>query len=491
MKKVKLFILLILFTGLGEITSPIHSLYFLSFILYVPFFYALYIYREKWWQIALLFGLLYNLIYFRWLIYPFQYTDVPAIFSYIVLLLMAFALTIFLLIFAYFFVKVLKFKNYVIAASIFTSLEIVKGVIFTGFPWGDLSYNLAQNPELIQIASFTGSYSITFIIFLINILIFDFLIFKNFKNILTAVLIFILFFIANIYIFKINTNRGIGKNILLVQGNIPEKMKFNEKNAGKIIDIYIKLTEKNLSTKTDLIIWPESIYIKFLNEDKALKEKLFNFLCKIKKPVIIGMPSIKFFDNKKYKIYNSLYLFINDKKFLKYDKVHLVPFGEYTPLKKLLFFVNKIVPGVDFSPGEKLKIVKYKDFKIIPLICFEGIFPWQILKMNKLGGNIIVNISNEAWFGNSFALYQHIAANILRAVESGKYFIRCSNSGISAIINSKGEILSKLDYNKKGVLFSHVKLFNKLSFYDKTGYFINFFFFLPIIFLLLMMQKKY
>ncbi len=190
------------------------------------------------------------------------------------------------------------------------------------------------------------------------------------------------------------------------------------------------------------------------------------------------MPSIEFINNKKYRVFNSFYLFYKKDKFLKYDKVHLVPFGEYTPLKKLLFFLNNVVPGVDFSPGKSLKLLFFKDFKIIPLICFEGIFPWQILKENRAGGNLLINISNEAWFGKSYALNQHLAANVLRTVESGKYFIRCSNSGISAIINHRGKVIKQLNEGKKGVILEKVNLINRLSCYDKYGFAINFFYFL-------------
>ncbi len=475
----KLLFLLIIWSILTEITSPGHSFYFLSFILYVPYFYALYNYQSKWWQISLVFGLFYNFMYFRWLIYPFQYTDIPIVIAILILFLMALALTAFLMLFSFLFVKIFKFKYSFFSAAVFTSLEIIKGVIFTGFPWGDLSYNLAFNYNFIQVASIAGSYFITFVIILINLLIAEYIFYKKINTLTTCFLIFTIFFFANYLLIK--NSKSFSKNskkILLVQGNIPERMKFDEKNAEKILNEYINLTEKNLKKDIDLVVWPESIYIKFLNEDKKLKKQLMNFLLKIKKPIIIGMPSIKFLKNRKYKIYNSLYVFYDKGKYLKYDKVHLVPFGEYTPLKSILSFVNKLVPGVDFSPGEKLKILKFDNFKIIPLICFEGIFPWQILKENRKGGNILVNISNEAWFGKSYALQQHLAANILRAVESGKYFLRCSNSGISAVIDNHGKILKKLGYDIKGTVLCDVNLINNLSFYDRIGYLITFLYFL-------------
>ncbi len=286
MKRLSLFLFLILWLILDEITSPGHFFYFLSFFLYIPFFYALYLYKHKWWQIVFLFGLTYNLIYFRWLVNPFQYTDTPFIVAFIVLFLMAFALTCFLIIFSFFYVKIFKFKYSFFVATIFTCLEIIKGVVFTGFPWGDLSYNFASNIYFIQIASVGGSYFITFIIILINLLLAEALFFKNFKNLIISSIILLIFFSFNYFILQNREvkNKYTEKKVLVVQGNVPEKMKFNENNAEKIFDIYKNLTEKYLNKKVDLIVWPESIYIKFLNEDKKLLEKLRDFITEINTP---------------------------------------------------------------------------------------------------------------------------------------------------------------------------------------------------------------
>ena len=482
MKKKLLFpVLVFSWCILAEITSPGHSFYLFSFILYIPFFYALKYFEKHWLIVTFLFGMLYNIIYFRWLIFPFQYTNMPVIGAVATLLAMALALTMFLILFSFIYVKIFKFEYLIGTAALFTALEITKGIIFTGLPWGDLSYNFAFNNNLIQIASIGGSYFITFFIFLVNLLLFQTVYNKKKKTAITLTILIIFFIIANQALLHIKKCSGEIVNIAVIQGNIPEKMKLNEKNGKKILQTYINETTKILKQNPNLIVWPESIYIKFLNEDDVMRQNLVDFLGIAKTPLILGIPTIDFINQNKFKIYNSLYMFISPKKYLRYDKVHLVPFGEYTPLKSLFFFVNKIVPGEDFSKGKQLKTLNYKSFKVIPLICFEGIFPFQIMQLSRKGGNILINISNEAWFGKSYALKQHLAANVLRATESEKYFIRCANTGISAVISPSGEIINYLKPFTKGAIVEKIQLCNKVSFYHRTGYMLNFlYFFLPL-----------
>ncbi len=474
---------LILWCVFAEFSSPGHTFYLLSLILYIPFFYSLRISGKKWLSVTIIFGILYNLIYFRWLLYPFQYTDMPYLVAILTVFAMSAALTTFLVVFAFIYVKIFKFKHILATASLFTALEILKGLIFTGFPWGDLSYNFAFNYRLIQIASIGGSYIITFFIFLTNLLLFDFFYNKNVKSLVVSFFIVLIFCAVNLAILhnsKSNCQKIANVKIAIIQGNVSEKLKLDEKNAEKILTVYINETQKIVRQHPDLIVWPESIYIKFLSEDKNLSNKLTNFLDKIKIPLITGIPSVDVKRDNSYKIYNSMYLFVSASRYLRYDKVHLVPFGEYTPLKKLFFFVNKIVPGEDFSKGNKLKLLRYDKFKIVPLICFEGIFPFQILHLCKQGGNILINISNEAWFGKTYALQQHLAANILRTVESGKYFVRCANTGISAVIHPNGKIINSLKPFTKGTIVEKICLLNNVSFYHNFGFFLNFLYFISV-----------
>ena len=459
-------LLIILWLFLGEFSSPGHNLYFLTFIQFIPLFFLISIDRDNWFKISFITGFFYYCLYYRWLVYPVKFTDFsPEILGPVNVILMAIYQTIYFVIFCYFFKRFINGKNVLIilAPVLWGILEYLKSILLTGFPWGELSYNLYKCPFLIQLANVIKSEGISSIIIFFNILFFCILFSKERKKYLFVFAFSVLIFSTlNFYILKKTPSTfslpPSSLKIALIQGNVPEKLKLHDENAEKIIDIYINLTKKILKYKPDLVIWPESTYIiSFEQDNSSLNKKFENFLKQTKINLIFGSPSVEF-DSKtfKYRFYNSMYLIKNGdiKNFQKYNKIHLVPFGEYTPLKEILSFVNKIVPGEDFSPGKKMVIFKVKNLKIIPLICYEGIFANLIKAGEKLGGEIIVNISNEAWFGKSFALYQHIAADVLRTVESGKFFIKCANSGISAIISPKGKILKFLKPEIRGTIIT-------------------------------------
>ncbi len=453
-------ILLIIWIVFIEFASPQHNYFLLTFIQFIPFFYCIYKDKKNWLKMAIIFGLSYYIIYYRWLIYPIKYTNFsPYILGPINVFLMAIYQTLYFVIFTYFFVKL---KNFIILSVIWGILEYIKAHILTGFPWGELSYNLYKAPILINIAEIIKSEGISAFIMLTNLLIFYAIIEKNKRKklIIGTLLLFGIYITINLWILKNTKIRNFNLKIALIQGNIPEKIKLDEKNNPFVVREYIRLTKEILPKKPDLIIWPEAIYLTpFETDNSSIKKIFLNFIKKNKLSIIFGSIYTNVnVETMNIKVFNSMYFIKNGdvKNFKRYDKIHLVPFGEYTPLKKVLFFINKIVPGIDYSSGKKTVIFKIKKAKIIPLICYEGIFSDLIKKGIKKGGNLIVNISNEAWFGNSSALYQHIAIDVLKAVEFKKYFIKCANSGISAIILPTGKILKIIPPEKRGIIFMKI-----------------------------------
>ncbi len=440
---------LILWILLSEFSSPGHNFYYLTFFQFIPFFYIINKYKKRWIFHSFFYSLIFYILYYRWLIYPVKFIDAsPFILGSINVILMAIYQTVYFLVFAYFYKK---YNNIYITSIIWGILELIKGNILTGFPWGEISYNLYNSPKLIQIAQYINSEGLSAFIIFVNLFIFSFLKLKKITKIF-GFMIILTFLLINFFLFYSYKISPINLKVALVQGNVPENIKLEEKNAKLILDKYIHLTKK--LNYSDLVIWPEAIYtIPFENDNSSMKLKLLNFIKNKRINLIFGSPTIEIdYENQKYKYYNSMFLITKNLKIFRYDKIKLVPFGEFTPYKKVFFFINKIVPGEDYSSGKKIILFKIKNYKIIPLICYEGIFHSLITKGISKGGDFIVNISNEAWFGNSYALYQHIAANVLRAVEFRKYFFKCANSGISAVINPKGEIVKILKPLKTGII---------------------------------------
>jgi len=197
--------------------------------------------------------------------------------------------------------------------------------------------------------------------------------------------------------------------------------------------------------------------------------------------ILFGSPAYAM-EGEKISYLNSAFLIAPDNSgsigtLGRYDKHHLVPFGEYVPMKRLLFFVNKITEGIgDFSPGEGVKSLDMRVGNTLrelvsfsPLICYEGIFPDQVRRFVKGGGDVLVNVTNDAWYGRSSAPYQHLSAAVFRAAENGVYMLRAANSGISAIIDPVGRIKASTALFDETFLTGHIYLQNEKTIYSRRG----------------------
>jgi apolipoprotein N-acyltransferase len=158
------------------------------------------------------------------------------------------------------------------------------------------------------------------------------------------------------------------------------------------------------------------------------------------------------------------------KKTYQYDKIHMVPFGEYVPLRKVLFFVDKMVAGIgDYVPGSQYIKADTEFGSFASLVCYEIIFPGLVRKFYSKNGDFIVTITNDAWFGKTAGPYQHFSMAVFRAIENRKPVMRSANSGISGFIDSNGRIIAKTELFKRQFLTEEVKSDNTLSFYSKYG----------------------
>ena len=153
-----------------------------------------------------------------------------------------------------------------------------------------------------------------------------------------------------------------------------------------------------------------------------------------------------------------------------YDKVHLVPFGEYVPLKKYIPFVHRLVPAAgDFSAGKKVKLINSQGLKIGALVCFETIFPDISRKFATQEAELLVNLTNDAWFGRTSAPYQHLSMAVLRCVENGLPMARAANTGISAVICANGKIVNTSKLFSRENLQTKIKLAQIKTFYSQSG----------------------
>ena len=246
--------------------------------------------------------------------------------------------------------------------------------------------------------------------------------------------------------------------IVVIQPNIPQKEKWLPENREKIIEKMIAMTRKSLKYKPDLVIWPEAALPLFLEKETATCDRLQELVREEQTSLMLGGPRYLAGPQKnrtaetQKRLYNSIFLFTPGNRLQIYNKIKLVPYGEFTPLAGFFPFISKIVPGLDYSPGDEIHNFNFKQLNIAPSVCFEGVFPAFTARFFAAGANLLVNLTNDAWFGDSPGPRQHLLNIRLRAMENHCYIVRCANTGISAIINPQGEIEQQLSLNQEGLI---------------------------------------
>lgn len=345
-------------------------------------------------------------------------------------------------------------------------LELVREHVWCGFGWGSLGYSQYLNSYLIQPADLLGVKFVSFVIVIFNVLIWE--IFSKQKWLLRkTAAVFFLYGICVLYsFFRLNGIRDREfLTVALVQPNIAQELKWEESGREDI-----KEQLRSLSKETQdgaLVVFPEACWPEVINRD-SLKE-LKEFAGEIKGDSLIGV--IKQEENC---FYNTALLFDKEDSSIRqsYEKINLVPFGEYIPLRKYLKFVDVINSLGDMTPGIRFSEFDYRDKKFSVLICFEDIFAAHVRK-HAAGKDFLVNITNDAWFGGWPEAGQHLGIMVFRAVENRIPIIRCANTGISGWVSSRGRI-EKLKNNGQEVFFSGVGKFKVAlrrtrSFYHRYG----------------------
>ena len=266
---------------------------------------------------------------------------------------------------------------------------------------------------------------------------------------------------------------SIPTKIVVIQPNIPQKEKWLPENREKIIEKMIAMTQQSLKDKPDLIIWPEAALPLLLEKETALCDRLQKLVEQEQASLMLGgpryitVPLKNQAEEMQKRLYNAIFLFTPDNRRQFYNKIKLVPYGEFIPLAEFFPFISKIVPGLDYSAGDEIHNFTLKQLNIAPSVCFEGVFPAFSARFFGAGANILINLTNDAWFGDSPGPRQHLLNIRLRALENRCYIVRCANTGISAIINPQGEIEQHLPLNQEGLIEALVTPGKKATFFAR------------------------
>ena len=393
-----------------------------------------------------------------------------------------------------------KFYFIIFFSLVFSIFEFFRGIILTGFPWNLIAYTWSWSIPSIQILSLIGTYSLSLISITFFCIPFIFFQKKIIKNNLIFLSIFLFFFIFN-YLYgvnKINNNSYDYEKSLKVKIVSPNFLleDYNNKSEENQLEKLIKISNPKKNVKT-LFIWPEGIFRESTVQDIHKYKDLFNSKFSKNHLIALGINNqIISNGSENKKIYNSLVIINNELEILSlYNKIKLVPFGEFLPFEKIFsnYGLKKITSGYNsFSAGDNRKIISLgKNFKnklILPLICYEIIYTGNIKRKNQFS-DLIVNISEDAWFGKSIGPYQHFSKAIYRSVEEGVFVARSANKGISAFINPSGKVIKSLNTGESGNIELNFPNFHEKTLFSNYGNKIFYLIIILYMFLILIFRK--
>jgi apolipoprotein N-acyltransferase len=353
-------------------------------------------------------------------------------------------------------------SSFLIYSLIFGVLEFIRGSILTGFPWNLIAYSFSDHLEILSITSIIGTYG--FNLFCISLFTSPAIfILRDVRKDIGACIFFLItltiFYIyGSFYKEKFNT---ADKNIYdykvrIIGSNISLDRYYSNVEPASVIKDLIKISNPKANEKI-VFVWPEGIIPDVSQEELIEYDWLFNKNFNENHLLIIGINN-QTTKNGIKNYFNSFSIYDNNLNLIdSYNKINLVPFGEFLPLENILKSIGlRSVTNhyQSFSRGDKRNIIELKkqnfSLKILPLICYEIIYSGKIL--NNSDFDLIINISEDGWFGQSIGPKQHFAHRIFRAIESGKYVLRSANTGIAAIINPLGIIEKKVDFGQSGYI---------------------------------------
>ena len=372
--------------------------------------------------------------------------------------------------------------SFCIAPFIWVSTEFARTYLLTGFPWCLLGYSLIDQPHLAQFATITGVYGLSFLLILINALLAYSILSPSWKSVL-----FLAGTLSGIYaisfLWKIPEIRleALQNRARIVQTNIRLDQDWSEESRLHLLNQLFQLsisapqTMKNAQeTSFSLILWPETPTPFYFNHDPDFRWQLELISSVAKAYLLFGFVDFRNSDPSQpdgLPVNSVGVLSPSGQKISQYDKVHLVPFGEYVPYPKLFFFVDKIsTEAGNFVPGGEVVVSRLENgHRLGTFICYEAIFPDLVRRFAHDGAEVFVNVTNDAWFGDSAAPFQHFNMARMRAVENRRYLLRAANDGISAIVSPYGEVLYTARRFERTVIEGRFDTRADQTFYSRFG----------------------
>ena len=467
-----LFILPFLIGSLSVLSFQPYNYTIINFLIFPAFFYTIVfiskksqsVYRKKPFKINLfIFGLFFGFGFFlsgvSWIVHSLTFDDNFKILIPFGLILIPLFLSLFiaipvLLIGPY---LNLNFSSLIIFSAILAFSDYLRANLLTGFPWNLWAYSTSWMIEIMQVLNHIGLYAYNLIV--VTLFTFPIIFFFRLSLLKKLLSLFIsISFVLSIYIYgnyTINKNKKFLATIdqkqlvKVISPNFELKYGLNDNEIEERLKKIIRYSAPN-KYKSTLFIWPEGVFSGYSYSDIIIFKDLIKKNFSKNHFIILGSNNL---DPNSGKYFNSMLVLNNHFEIIdNYNKRKLVPFGEFLPLENFLniFGLKKVTEGHgSFLKGTENKNLSLDNFNILPLICYEIIFT-NFIQKSKEETNLIVNISEDGWFGETIGPDQHFAKSVFRAIENNTFLIRSANKGISAIIDNKGNIIKQLDRNEAG-----------------------------------------
>jgi apolipoprotein N-acyltransferase len=361
-----------------------------------------------------------------------------------------------------------------LGAAVWVTAEYVRGWLFGGFPWIPLGNTMVTLLPVAQLASVGGVYLLSLFVALVNAG-FALVIVSGRRRQRLALAVTALG-IGTTAVWggmRLSANTlvetGTPLKVGLVQANIAQVDKWNGARAGQIVERYLDMTRKAVAEGAEFVLWPESATPFYFDEQPTGQALVRGLVESTRVPLLFGTDEIERGARNQY--YNAAFMLDRGGATAAvYRKMHLVPFGEYVPFKDLLFFVKPLVEAVsDFSPGRFVTMLPVNGHMASTAICYEVTYPSLMREGVLRGSELLTTITNDAWYGESSAPFQHFEMAIMRAIEQGRYLVRAANTGITGIVDPYGRVLARTRLGETTVVVGEARFVQAKTLYATMG----------------------
>jgi apolipoprotein N-acyltransferase len=360
-----------------------------------------------------------------------------------------------------------------LAPALWVTTELGRTYFWSGFPWLLLGYSQTTVLPIAQFASVVGVFGMSALVALVAAALAYFAVSRSAESVVALVIVAVMLMGITLW-----GNRRLESSVLvkegrpvrvaLIQGNIPQDQKWDTAYAERILDTYLTMTRQAAGEGARLVIWPESATPFPFMDDRARGDKIRALVRETGIELLFGSDQV---DAKTKEYYNAAYLVRKDASVAGvYQKMHLVPFGEFVPLQQLLFFVGPLVEQVGgFTAGREMVLLPTSYGPISTAICYEIVFPRLVRESVLRGSQMLTTITNDGWYGRSSAPFQHFLQAQMRAIEQGRYLARAANTGISGFVDPYGRVLDSSEIFERDILVGEVRMLESRTIYGTIG----------------------